>query len=137
MKVSVKLEYACRVMVQLARSHHSGQLAHIGELSEAEGIPPNYLAQILTELREANLIVSRRGKQGGYALARSPDRISVLDVAVAVEGDLLELGQPPGGASAVPVREALEELRNVMRARAAAMSIEALLPKSADAMYFI
>ena len=73
MKLSVKVEYACRVLAQLARLHGCGELAHIEKLAKTEAVPANYLVQILSELRGGNLIVSRRGKQGGYALARAPD----------------------------------------------------------------
>ena len=65
MKLSHKLEYACRVLAQLARTHGQEKLAHIDELAEAEKIPANYLVQILNELRNAGLIISKRGKQGG------------------------------------------------------------------------
>jgi Rrf2 family protein len=137
MKVSVKLEYACRVMAQLARLQPSGSLAHIGPLAEAEGIPPNYLVQILTDLREADLIVSRRGKQGGYVLARSPDSITICDIAEAVDGDLLEFGEVPSGQSGVAVRRAWEGLRDSLRERARAVTLEQLVPKPSDTMYFI
>ena len=75
-KLSHNLEYACRVLAQLARTHGQEKLAHIDELAEAEKIPANYLVQILNELRNAGLIVSKRGKQGGYALARAPERVA-------------------------------------------------------------
>ena len=74
MKLSHKLEYACRVLAQLGLTYGQGKLAHIETLASAEAIPANYLVQILNELRGAGLIVSKRGKQGGYALARSHRR---------------------------------------------------------------
>ena len=59
-KLSHKLEYACRVLAQLARTHGQEKLAHIDELAEAEKIPANYLVQILNELRNAGTRSSRR-----------------------------------------------------------------------------
>ena len=70
MKLSVKVDYACRVLAQLARTYGTDELAHIEELAQVEAVPANYLVQILSELRNGGLILSRRGKQGGYALAR-------------------------------------------------------------------
>lgn len=137
MKLSVKLEYACRVMVQLAKLHPAGTLAHIGSLAEAEGVPPNYLVQILTDLRGAGLISSRRGKQGGYLLTRTPERISLLEIAEAVEGELLVLGETPQGESGDAVRDAWNEIRENLRRSAEAITLDRLVPKSADAMYFI
>lgn len=137
MKVSVKLEYACRVMAQLARLHSGGALAHIGSLAEAEGVPPNYLVQILTDLRDAGLILSRRGKQGGYVLARAPEKISLREISEAVDGDLLEFGDVPPGQSAELVRRAWEDLRDGLANRAAAVSLDQLVAKPADTMYFI
>ncbi len=54
-------------------------------------IPANYLVQILIELKSKGLIQSRRGKAGGYALAKTPREITVGDVLRAVQGDVLEM----------------------------------------------
>src|SRR4051812_648737 len=91
-KLSVKAVYACRVLAQIARKHGSGELAHVENLAEVEAVPANYLAQILSELREGGLITSRRGKSGGYLLARAPEEISLYDIVILVEGDVLEFG---------------------------------------------
>ncbi len=90
MKLSHKLEYACRVLAQLGLSDGQNKLAHIETLATAESIPANYLVQILNELRNAGLIVSKRGKQGGYALARAADKITLVEIVQAVDGELLE-----------------------------------------------
>ena len=64
-KVSVKVDYACRVMAELSRLHGSGELAQIDHLAKIEAVPANFLAQILLKLRDHGLITSRRGNQGG------------------------------------------------------------------------
>ena len=61
MKISVKVDYACRVMAELARLHGSGELAQIDHLAQTEAVPANFLAQILLKLRDHGLITSRRG----------------------------------------------------------------------------
>ena len=98
MKISLKVDYACRVMAELARSHGSGGLAQIEQLAEAEAVPPSFLAQILLKLRDSGLITSRRGNQGGYTLARSPDEISLYDILV---GLILSVGSPAAVVNAV------------------------------------
>ena len=99
MRLPLKLEYACRVLVQLARTYDRGEVRRADELAEAEAVSPNYLVQILNELRPAGLVESKRGKHGGYLLARRPEEISLLDIARALEGRLLELNDPEGGQS--------------------------------------
>lgn len=90
MKLSHKLEYACRVLAQLGRWYGREALAHVDELAELEKVPANYLVQILNELRTAGLVISKRGKQGGYALSRAPQSIGLDEIVAAVDGELLE-----------------------------------------------
>jgi Rrf2 family transcriptional regulator, cysteine metabolism repressor len=72
-KISVKVDYACRVMAELARLDGSGTLAQIEQLARTEAVPANFLAQILGKLRTGGLITSRRGNLGGYKLSRPPE----------------------------------------------------------------
>jgi Rrf2 family transcriptional regulator, cysteine metabolism repressor len=137
-KLSVKTDYACRVLAQLARLQGRGELAHVEELAAAEAIPANYLVQILGELRNGGLISSRRGKQGGYALARPPAEISLLEIIKLIEGELLEL--PPGGGegqSGRRVRQAWGELRAALEKTSAAITLEQLASRAAGEMYYI
>ena len=80
MKLTVKLDYACRAMTQLAKRYECGLVCSIDQVAEAEEIPAKYLAQILSDLRQGGLVESRRGKQGGYLLSKEPKEISLLDV---------------------------------------------------------
>jgi Rrf2 family transcriptional regulator, cysteine metabolism repressor len=91
MKASVKSDYACRAVEALALHYPNAQPLRIEEIAERESIPANYLVQILIELKSKGLIQSRRGKAGGYNLAKSPREITVGDVLRAVQGDILEM----------------------------------------------
>ena len=91
MKASVKSDYACRAVEALALHHPNARPLRIEEIAEREAIPANYLVQILIELKSKGLIQSRRGKAGGYALAKTPREITVGDVLRAVQGDVLEM----------------------------------------------
>lgn len=128
-KLSHKLEYACRVLAQLGRLYGRATLAHVDELAELEKIPANYLVQILNELRTAGLIVSKRGKQGGYALSRPPQSIGLEQIVAAVDGELLERTFAPVGHSGERVAAiwsaiGLEFERQVRRYTLAAFVVE-------------
>ena len=89
MKASLKLEYSLRVLAQLARRNKGNTVTRIEELAKLEAIPQNYLVQLLNELREGGLVDSRRGKTGGYRLARNAEDISLKQVLEVVEPDLI------------------------------------------------
>lgn len=137
MKISLKVEYACRVLAQLGRSYGDQQLPHIEDLAQAEDIPANYLVQILNELRNNGLIVSRRGKQGGYALARPPADVTLADIIRAIDGDLLEFSKEPRGASGNRVAHILGRVAHEFEEAARSHSVEDLIRPTADGMYFI
>ena len=91
MKASVKSDYACRAVEALALHHPNARPLRIDEIAERKSIPANYLVQILIELKGKGLIQSRRGKAGGYVLAKLPREITVGDVLRAIQGDILEM----------------------------------------------
>lgn len=136
-KLSVKVDYACRVLAQLARHYGDERLAHIEGLAEIEAVPANYLVQILSELRNGGLITSRRGKQGGYALARAPDKITLYDIVTLIEGDHLELGGNAGGQSGKRVQQVWSEIRDTLEARYRSFTLDMLVPRGPGEMYYI
>ena len=85
MKVSMRVDYGIRVLVDLAQAEGVSQTS---EIAHRQGIPEPYLDQILTILRKAGFIASKRGPQGGHVLARDPSQVSVAEVMAA-------LGNPP------------------------------------------
>jgi len=136
-KLSHKLEYACRVLAQLARFHGQDKMSHIYELAEAEAIPANYLVQILNELRGAGLILSKRGKAGGYALARSPDGITLDEIVKAVEPELLEGNFDDAGHSGARVAKVWNEVGDEFERKLRAYTLDALTVSEAGEMYYI
>jgi len=111
MRLPLKTQYACQVLAQLARTHSSEEIRQVEELAAAEDLSSNYLVQILTALRQAGLVISRRGKNGGYLLARHPDEITLAEIALAMEGGgLMESSPGNGGMSAESVRVAWERV---------------------------
>jgi Rrf2 family protein len=90
MKVSKRGEYGMRALCHLAERFGEGYV-HVKRISDAEGIPQKFLEGILLELRRAGVLHSRRGNEGGYSLARSPETILVGDVMRLLDGPLAPL----------------------------------------------
>ena len=86
MYVSARTDYAMRAMLAVTAEHP--QLVKAAALAAAQDIPLSFLQGILLDLRRAGLLHSHRGVDGGYALARPADDISVGDVVRAVGGAL-------------------------------------------------
>lgn len=86
MRVSAKADYAIRAAVELAAA---GEGPVKGErIAQAQEIPPNFLENILADLRNAGIVASRRGADGGYWLAKPAEEVSLADVIRAVDGPL-------------------------------------------------
>lgn len=92
MKISKKGEYALKALVELAINYDKGEvITLINEIAERENIPPKYLEQILLNLKNAGILVSKRGVGGGYSLSRSPENISLGEVIRVVDGPIAPL----------------------------------------------
>lgn len=136
-KIPVKLDYTCRILCELARHYVGGEPVRIDDLSKVEDVPANFLAQILGELKTAKLVVSRRGVQGGFLLARAPDQISLYDIVEAVEGDLLELSGNHGGKSGRVLKQVWHDVRAVAVKKAQSYTLEQLAARAEAEMYYI
>ncbi len=87
MKITSKGEYALKALTELAIDHGRGNpVTLISDVAQRKGIPQKYLEQILLSLRNAGILVSKRGVGGGYSLSRSPENISLGEIIRAVEG---------------------------------------------------
>jgi Rrf2 family cysteine metabolism transcriptional repressor len=136
-KISVKVDYACRVLAEMARLHGTGALAQIEQLAAAEAVPPNFLAQILGALRDAGLVTSKRGSQGGYALARPPEQITLYDILTAVDGELLGFSGNFEGRTGRRMKQVWTELRAALDQKAREITLDTLVTKTGPAMYHI
>lgn len=137
MKISVQVDYACRVMAELARLHGSGELAQIEHLAEAEAVPATFLAQILLKLRNGGLIRSRRGNLGGYLLARPPEEITLFDILVAVDGQCLQLSGNSAGRSGKRVKQVWLEISSALEEKAKGYTLDQLASREPTEMYYI
>ncbi len=108
MRISAKVDYAVRAVVELAAAD-TEKPVKAERIATAQMIPLNFLENILGELRHAGIVRSHRGAEGGFRLAKSAAELTVADVIRAVEGPLASVrGGPPeeseyvGAASALP-----------------------------------
>ena len=89
MRVTAKVDYAVRAATVLATQQQGEGGPMKGDrIATSQGIPVKYLEAILSELRQAGLVRSQRGADGGYWLAKPAKEITVADVLRAVEGPL-------------------------------------------------
>jgi Rrf2 family protein len=95
-RLTVKADYAIRAMAELA-ARSDGTPIKAEELAEAQDIPRGFLLGILAELRNAGLVSSQRGHDGGFALRRAPKEITLADVIRAVNGPLAMVGDDRPG----------------------------------------
>jgi Rrf2 family protein len=88
--ISQKAKYALRALVALARAE-PGEAMFIGEIAESQSIPKKFLEQILLDLKHNGLVVSRRGKAGGYALLKPANEITFGRVLRIIDGPIAPL----------------------------------------------
>ena len=85
MKLSTRMRYGTRAMVELARRYGKGPIS-LTDIARRQGLSDKYLEALLASLRNAGLVRSVRGAQGGYLLANPPERINLRQVFEALEG---------------------------------------------------
>ncbi|KOU55538.1 Rrf2 family transcriptional regulator [Streptomyces sp. WM4235] len=116
MRISARADYAVRAALQLAGSQHDGPLK-AEAIAEAQDIPHKFLEGILNDMRRGGLVLSRRGGNGGYRLAKPAESISIADVIRVVDGPLVSVrGVRPPDLSYTGPAEALLPLWIALRA---------------------
>jgi Rrf2 family protein len=140
-KVSAKADYAVRAIVELAAAGDGPVKAE--RLAQAQEIPLKFLENIMADLRQAGLVRSQRGAEGGYWLARPPDEINLAQVIRAVDGPLANVRgrrseQVEYRGSAEPLREVWvavrASLRNVLERVTLADIVAGDLPAEVEAL---
>jgi Rrf2 family protein len=93
MRISARCDYACKALVALAKHWPDEVPLSIQAISKAHDIPLRYLVQILIQLKRAGLVISVRGKAGGYLLNKGPREITLGEVVRNVQGPLMTISQ--------------------------------------------
>ena len=86
MKITYRGDYALKAVLDLAL--HEGNVVTIHELAERAQIPFKFLEQVLLDLKKGGFVESRRGKVGGYLLAKPPAEIKVGDIVRFIDGPI-------------------------------------------------
>jgi len=88
--ISRKARYALKAVVALAKAE-PGNVVLIGDIAERENIPKKFLEQILVDLKHHGVVMSRRGKAGGYQLLKKPEQITFGEVLRIIDGPVAPL----------------------------------------------
>ncbi len=109
LRFSTKGRYALRIMLELAYCE-AGEAISIRTLAERQNITPKYMEFIMSMLLHDKLVVSTRGKSGGYRLARPAEEYTVYDILNAAEGDLSPVQCLSQGENPCPMKDSCQTL---------------------------
>ncbi len=96
MKISAKVDYACRALLELALHWPKETPFVIEEIAKKQKIPNKFLTHILLQLKQLGYVESVRGKRGGYLLAKQPKDINVWDIYVNFSEAILKKSKKKG-----------------------------------------
>jgi Rrf2 family protein len=138
-KLSVKSDYAARAVLALARHFPSGEAVRVEDIAAEHGVPPNYLVQILIELKSQGIAKSLRGKEGGYMLARPPAAITLADVLRSVHGSVFDTPALEDASCPPELRRAWKRLQEALEGTAGGITFQQLLEEGQEKtkMYYI
>jgi Rrf2 family transcriptional regulator, cysteine metabolism repressor len=129
LSITTKSPYAIRALAELARTGGAGPVP-IGELARRRDVPVQFLEQLFAVLRRSGILRSQRGVKGGYAFAREPGEVTVLEVVELLDG---RLGAEAEGIFA----EAADAARAVLAKSTIADVVERENQAAGATMYYI
>jgi Rrf2 family protein len=115
MKFGVGVDYSLKALLMLADRYPSSQPLRVEEIAAVQGVPENYLRRLLIELKRGGLVLSQKGPNGGYMLARPPARITMADVVEIIEGDYMPVECLEDAANSFCPRDGGCPMRDVWR----------------------
>jgi Rrf2 family protein len=111
--ISKKTIYGLEAVILLAKRYESGPVL-ITHLAKEGHIPKKFLEAILLELRKSGILNSKKGKGGGYVLAKDPQDISIGDIISTLEGPLSEFSFDDDTKETNEIKMILKEVRDAM-----------------------
>ena len=133
MKVSQKVDYALRALVELAALAPRAEPVRSAEIAERTRVPEKFLEAILVDLRKAGLVESRRGPKGGHRLARVPRAINLAEIREAVDGPLSLAPQrrgQPGDAADAALRSVWDDVERAVLDALRGVTLDAVLQRA-------
>ena len=134
MKLSVKSDYATRAVLGLARHYPTGEALRVEDLAAEQGVPANYLVQILIELKSTQIVKSQRGKEGGYLLARAPANITLGDVIRCVHGQVFDSPALSDAHCPPELKAAWQSLQQTLNEAADKITFQQLLDEADNSL---
>ncbi|MFW6180815.1 MAG: RrF2 family transcriptional regulator [Spirochaetota bacterium] len=115
MKFTCRTEYALKALADLAAAFPGGEAVPLSAVARRQGIPLPFLEQIMLALKHAGYVASRRGKGGGYFLARPPRQITLGEIIRLLDGPLQPVscgacGQEVDGGEPCAFREVWQQV---------------------------
>jgi Rrf2 family cysteine metabolism transcriptional repressor len=129
LSITTKSPYALKALTELGRQGGTTPVP-IGELARQRDIPVQFLEQLFAVLRRAGMLKSQRGVKGGYAFARDPSTITVLEIVELLDGTL-------GAGSEGIFAQASDAARAVLAQTTVADIVEQEARESGVSMYYI
>jgi len=137
MRVSQRLDYTLRTLVEVARA--GGEFVSVGELAESMGLPRRFAEQQMTTLAKHSIVTCKRGAGGGCSLARPAEEITVGEVVRAIQGTAVDIPQNAGSAVAEMWARMAEGLEQALESETLAdlAARQDTLARDSSAMYYI
>ncbi len=117
MNLGVEAEYALIAVAYIAEHSKDGLIKAL-TISETYGLPHHYLLKIMKELAKANILRSKRGPGGGYALARPAHEITILEIIEAARGLFVQVAEIAKQTKNAPFAVKMEQVCNDAAAKA-------------------
>lgn len=136
MKLSTKARYGTRALVELG-TVYPGEAVSVRRVAEKLDLSVKYLEQIMSSLKAAGLVTAIRGVNGGYALARDPGQVRLLDIFKVLEGTpvLVECLEKPGTCpldETCPTQSVWREMNDALTRILAETTIKALMDRAQE-----
>ena len=118
--------------------HHDGKTPQrLEHLATKEHVPSTFLVQILSDLKQANLVISKRGKNGGYLLASEPSQISLAEIIEAVDPQLMADPELQEGESAPALLHVWQAAAQTLNKSLKETTLDKLAQSEDGPMWFI
>ncbi|RLC18477.1 MAG: hypothetical protein DRH93_16540 [Deltaproteobacteria bacterium] len=106
MKLATQVRYGIRILLDLAM-HQSRGLVQMGDISSRQDISLKYLEQLITPIKSAGFVTSKRGPKGGHSLAKSPDQITLAQIVRVFQKEYAPIDVPDDTSSYPEYQESL------------------------------
>src|ERR1700746_3908588 len=142
MKFGVGVDYSLKALLMLADRYPSAQPLRVEEIAAGQAVPENYLRRLLIELKRGGLVLSQKGPNGGYMLARPPARITMADVVEIIEGDYAPVDCIEESSSLCPrenpcpMRDVWRDVRDSVTSILRGVTLQSLSEKRKHAITF-